>query len=106
MENVIVALIGAVASIVTVVINARKTRSEVRDTTKQLKEDIDKQQNETIVLSLKNNIQGVYAMYRGERAIPLAVWSGICEMYDDYTKRGGNTYIHDLFDEMKQWDKY
>lgn len=82
------ALITAIATITTVLITNRRSRIDLMKVT------------------LRNTIQSAYYAYMGSKDIPMVVYSGVCEMYDEYKKIGGNSYISELKKQMDGWTKY
>ena len=81
-------LLTAIATIVTVCITNSKSRHDIMKVT------------------LRNTIQGAYYAYMSGKDIPMTVYSGVCEMYDEYKSLGGNSYISQLMNEMNSWHKY
>ena len=106
LASIVVALIGAATSVITVLVTSRKTRDDLKRTERSLQNEMDERQNETLLIALRNNIQAVYATGCERKCIKLAVYSGVCEEFDRYVALGGNSYVHTLMDEMKSWDKY
>lgn len=56
-------------------------------------------------VTLRNTIQSAYYAYMGQKSIPMSVYAGVCEMYDEYKTLGGNSYISQLKVEMDGWMK-
>lgn len=102
----VAAIAGPLASVVCVVINNRNTKRQMLETEARIREENDKKQDEILKLSLRTTIQGIYAMYRTEHAIPQVVYEGMCQMFDTYTQMGGNSYIKTLKCEMDAWARY
>ena len=82
------ALITGVITIVTVLITNAKSRKDI------------------LKVTLRNTIQSAYYAYMSGKDIPMTVYSGVCEMYDEYKSLGGNSYISQLMNEMNSWHKY
>lgn len=82
------ALITGIITVVTVLITNAKSRKDIMKVT------------------LRNTIQGAYYAYMVNKDIPMTVYSGVCEMYDEYKQLGGNSYISQLKSEMDSWHKY
>lgn len=96
------ALISAVVAIVTMISNRNTMKAEVA----AMKNEVDQKQNEILQMTLRSNIQGIYSMYKGERRIPQIVYQGMCAMFDQYVKAGGNSYIKQLKAEVDGWERY
>lgn len=92
---ILTAIITSATSLAIVLVNNKKMREDSKD-----------KQNELIQMTLRNTIQGVYAMYRGDGCIPETVYDGLCKMFDRYKEAGGNSYIVQLMKEINEWDRY
>ena len=57
------------------------------------------------VVMLRHDITSVYQHYKDSAAIPQNVYQSTMELYDKYLKLGGNSYVHDIVEEMKTWNK-
>lgn len=57
------------------------------------------------VVMLRHDITSVYQRYKDSAAIPQNVYQSTMELYDKYLKLGGNSYVHDIIEEMKTWSK-
>lgn len=57
------------------------------------------------VVMLRHDITSVYQHYKDSAAIPQNVYQSTMELYDKYLKLGGNSYVHDIIEEMKTWSK-
>ena len=57
------------------------------------------------VVILRHDITSVYQHYKDSAAIPQNVYQSTMELYDKYLKLGGNSYVHDIVEEMKTWSK-
>lgn len=82
------ALITGVITIVTVLITNAKSRKDIMKVT------------------LRCTIQSAYYAYMANKDMPMVVYAGMCEMYDEYKSLGGNSYISRLKSEMDEWHKY
>lgn len=47
----------------------------------------------------------IYHKYKNERQIPHYAKEDWLSMYDHYEKKGGNSYIHLITEEMKNWEE-
>lgn len=57
------------------------------------------------VVMLRHDITSVYQHYKDSAAIPQNVYQSTMELYDKYLKLGGNSYVHEIVEEMKTWSK-
>lgn len=57
------------------------------------------------VVMLRHDITSVYQHYKDSAAIPQNVYQSTMELYDKYQKLGGNSYVHEIVEEMKGWSK-
>lgn len=57
------------------------------------------------VVMLRHDITSVYQHYKDSAAIPQNVYQSTMELYDKYLKLGGNSYVHEIVEEMKGWTK-
>ena len=57
------------------------------------------------IIILRHNITSVYEHYKGSAAMPQGIYQSTMELYDKYLKLGGNSYVHDIVEEMKTWSK-
>lgn len=57
------------------------------------------------VVMLRHDITSVYQHYKDSAAIPQNVYQSTMELYDKYLKLGGNSYVHEIVEEMKGWSK-
>ena len=57
------------------------------------------------VVMLRHDITSVYEYYKDSAAIPKVVYESTMSLYDKYQSLGGNSYVHDIIEEMKTWSK-
>lgn len=85
-------------------------RNMVIEQYKNLGEKIDKidsktQQHKNIaVVELRHSITEVYYQYREKKCFPLNAKEDVCSLYSAYTELGGNSYVHQIYDEMMTWE--
>ena len=96
------ALISAGVAVATLIAGRKDTKEQL----KAQKAEVDEKQNEIILLTLRTNIMTIYASYRTEKQIPRDVYQGMCDMYDKYKEKGGNSFIHQIKVEMDGWYHY
>ena len=104
--DILVAAIPALISAIVAVVTMVASRKDTKDQIKAMKDETDEKQNAILQLTLRTTIQGIYSSYRGDRQIPMIVYQGMTDMYDQYKAAGGNSYIHQLKHEMDEWLKY
>lgn len=57
------------------------------------------------VVMLRHDITSVYEYYKDSAAIPKVVYESTMSLYDKYQGLGGNSYVHEIIEEMKTWSK-
>ena len=57
------------------------------------------------IVMLRHDITSVYQHYKSSAAIPQGIYQSTMELYDKYSSLGGNSYVHEIVEEMKTWDK-
>lgn len=57
------------------------------------------------IVMLRHDITSVYEHYKDAAAIPKIVYESTMNLYDKYQKLGGNSYVHEIVEEMKGWSK-
>lgn len=55
------------------------------------------------IVMLRHDITSVYQHYKDSAAIPQGIYQSTMELYDKYSKLGGNSYVRDIVEEMKGW---
>lgn len=89
MESIVVSLIGAIATVATTVISARKAGS---------KADRYDAKNSIIMMILEDH------MLNSEGKLPIN-YQNILHEYDVYHANGGNSYISEKVESYKSWFK-
>lgn len=56
------------------------------------------------VCTLRHDITSIYETYRAEKKLPVLVHQDLCYLYHYYELEGGNSYVHDICEEMKDWE--
>lgn len=54
--------------------------------------------------SIRHEITTVYYQYYEKKKIPPNIKQDMCFLFEAYTNLGGNSYIHELYEEMKNWE--
>ena len=57
------------------------------------------------IVMLRHDIASVYQHYKDSAAIPQGIYQSTMELYDKYQSLGGNSYVHEIVEEMKTWSK-
>lgn len=57
------------------------------------------------VAMIRHDIVQVYEFYKDSKSMPLPVYQSVLDLFDKYEKLGGNSFVHQLIEEMKTWDK-
>lgn len=76
----------------------------------QLAEDFQKiheaneRADKTNLNMLRHSITIIYEQYKKEKKIPSRIKEDLCILYEDYSSRGGNSYVHMIMEEMMDWE--
>ena len=54
---------------------------------------------------MRHDIVSVYEVYKEEKVIPTTVYESTMWLYDTYKAAGGNSFITDVIEEMKTWER-
>ena len=68
-------------------------------------EDFHSEWKDYNIVMLRHDITSVYEHYKDSAAMPQGIYQSTMELYDKYLKLGGNSYVHDIVEEMKTWSK-
>ena len=68
-------------------------------------EDFHSEWKDYNIVMLRHDITSVYEHYKDAAAIPKVVYESTMNLYDKYQKLGGNSYVHEIVEEMKGWSK-
>lgn len=68
-------------------------------------EDFHSEWKDYNIIMLRHDITSVYQHYKDSAAISQSIYQSTMELYDKYQKLGGNSYVHEIVEEMKLWDK-
>lgn len=90
-------------------------RTEMNSTFDELKErldDVDSKLNDFAaeqksinIVSLRHSITQVFHSYKDKKEIPSAIYQSTMNLYDQYKALGGNSYVSEEVEEMKNWEK-
>ena len=68
-------------------------------------EDFHSEWKDYNIVMLRHDITSVYEHYKSSAAIPQGIYQSTMELYDKYEDLGGNSYVHEIVEEMKEWKK-
>lgn len=68
-------------------------------------EDFHSEWKDYNIVMLRHDITSVYQHYKSSAAIPQGIYQSTMELYDKYSSLGGNSYVHEIVEEMKTWSK-
>lgn len=54
--------------------------------------------------TLRHDITNIYETYRDVKKLPVLIHQDLCYLYQHYEREGGNSYVHDIYEEMKTWE--
>lgn len=57
------------------------------------------------IVMIRHSIVDVYETYKDQKKIPMPLYQSTIELYDKYKGLGGNSWCHELIEEMKEWNK-
>ena len=57
------------------------------------------------IVMLRHDITSVYQHYKDFAVIPQGIYQSTMELYDRYEDLGGNSYVHEIVEEMKTWKR-
>jgi len=111
MIKLVGAAAGAILSIIALITAlSKKPKQWLINTVKEAtKDEFEKIHNfiektETTDLNtLRHEITLIYEKYRDKKEIPMRLRENLCILYEDYSKRGGNSYVKTIYEEMMDW---
>ena len=68
-------------------------------------EDFHSEWKDYNLVMLRHDITSVYQHYKSSAAIPQGIYQSTMELYDKYEDLGGNSYVHEIVEEMKEWER-
>ena len=60
---------------------------------------------QTDLALLRNTITHIYFKYKDEKKIPHFEKENVLSLYENYERLGGNSYIHQVVEEIKSWEE-
>lgn len=83
-------------------------QADCNEAFEQLEDKIDNyhvEQKAYNIAMIRHDIVQVYEFYKEKKEIPLPVYQSVLDLYDKYAGLGGNSFVHEIVDEMKEWNK-
>lgn len=68
-------------------------------------EDFHLEQKSINFVMLRHDIVQVYEHYKDAAAMPTDLYESTMNLYDQYKAAGGNGFIAEVMEEMRQWEK-
>ena len=68
-------------------------------------EDFHSEWKDYNIVMLRHDITSVYEHYKDAAAMPKIIYESTMNLYDKYSSLGGNSYVHEIVEEMRQWEK-
>ena len=68
-------------------------------------DDFAAEQKSINIVSLRHSITQVFHSYKDKKEIPSAIYQSTMNLYDQYKSLGGNSYVSEEIEEMKNWKK-
>ena len=81
---------------------------EIKESVEDLGDKLDKfriEQKTYNISMIRHEIVDTYETYKEEKRIPLPVYQSVLDLYDKYASLGGNSFVHEVIEEIKTWDK-
>ena len=63
-----------------------------------------KNDNEVMLCLLRSNILNTYRLYKGDKKIPQVERQNVDMEYEAYKSRHWNTFIDDVYGEIREWE--
>lgn len=67
--------------------------------------DFAAEQKSINIVSLRHSITQVFHSYKDKKEIPSTIYQSTMNLYDQYKALGGNSYVSEEIEEMKNWEK-
>lgn len=82
----------------------RTFKKIAEDANQPILEKLNKNDSATVVL-LRNEIVSIYNSHRADKKFGKNEKENVFSLYEKYTEYGGNSYVHNLMDEMEKWEE-
>lgn len=63
-----------------------------------------KGQQKADICSLRHSITDIYERYKNSKSLPINIKQDLCDLYESYTELGGNSYVHQIYEDMMEWN--
>ena len=82
-----------------------ETNNKIDENNSRIKEIEDKikDNDETDLAILRNTITHIYYKYRDSKEIPYFEKENVMMLYERYEKKGGNSFVHTIIDDIAKW---
>lgn len=90
-------------------------RKMINDLTNGIAKDMDRmdrkleefhnEQKSINIVMLRHDIVQIYEQYKSSAAIPTDLYESTMNLYDQYKAAGGNSFITEIVEEMKKWER-
>lgn len=80
-----------------------KSNQKIEQDVKELLNKTNNTDKTTIVL-LRHEITSIYEQYKSEKKFPVHVKEDLFGLVQQYDELGGNSYVHSIVHEMKEWE--
>lgn len=83
------------------------THNEQMDETVKLLKRIENrltEQQQADICTLRHSITSIYEKYKEKKHLPVNIKEDLCSLYEIYTKLGGNSYVHEIYETMCKWE--
>ena len=124
-EGIIIALIGIASSVIPICLKSFFDYKRGRDTLPKDVEDLkqllkmhmkeeeehnrqmnehNKQMQDITISQLRHSITNIYHTNKKSEKLEDRMKEDLCSLYTSYTSLGGNSYVHEIYDEMMNWE--
>lgn len=81
----------------------KEQMKEVTILLKKIENNLEGQQKADIC-SLRHSITDIYEKNKDSKTLPINIKQDLCNLYESYTELGGNSYVHQIYEDMMEWD--
>lgn len=76
---------------------------EIKNLIQQISSDLNSDREATRA-ALRHSITYIYQKYLPQKCLPPNIKKDLCSLYEAYEILKGNSYIHEIYEEMMRWD--
>lgn len=84
--------------------NFKKIKDQFDETNAKI-DQFRQEQKEVNVVLLRHSITQTYENYKDEKEMPKLLYQSSLNLYDQYHRLGGNSFVTEEIEEMKTWKK-